>query len=43
MKILATESSITRVPNYNPTKLIKRDPTKKLILRTILSWEKFDF
>ena len=40
MKILVAESLITWVADYNPTKLIKSDPTKELIGGTILSWEK---
>ena len=43
MKILAVESLITRVEDYNPTKLIKTDSTKELIVGTILSLEKFNF
>ena len=43
MKTLATESLFTRAADYNPTKLIKRDSTKELIVETILSWEKFNF
>ena len=35
MKILATESLITRVADYNPTKLIKKDSIKKLVVGTI--------
>ena len=42
-KILAMESLITRVAEYNPANLMKRDSTKGLIVRTILSWEKFNF
>ena len=36
-KILATESLITRVTKYNPTKLIKRDSIKRPSVGTILS------
>ena len=43
MKILATESLITRVAYYNPTKLIKRDSTKGLNVGTILSCFYFAF
>ena len=35
MKILGTESLIIRVADYNPTKLIKRDSTKRIIVRTV--------
>ena len=35
MKILAMEMLITRVADCNPTKLIKKDSTKELIVRTI--------
>ena len=35
MKILAMESLVTRVADYNPTKLIKRTPLRNL------SWEQF--
>ena len=35
MKILATELLITRVADYNPTKLIKKDCTKELVVRTV--------
>ena len=35
MKILAMEMLITRVADYNPTKLIKKDSTKELIVGTI--------
>ena len=42
IKILATESLIIQVADYDPTKLIKRDSTKRIIVG-ILSWEKFNF
>ena len=35
MKILATESLITRVADYNPTKLIKKDSIKELVVGAI--------
>ena len=41
MKILAMESLIIQVADYNPTKLIKRDSAKEIIVG-ILFWEKFN-
>ena len=35
MNILATESLIIRVVEYNLTKLIKRDSTKRIIVGTV--------
>ena len=35
MKILPTESLIIRVADYNPTKLIKRDSTKGIIVEKV--------
>ena len=43
MKILATESLITGAADYNPTKLIKRESTKELIVGTILLWGNINF
>ena len=42
MKILVTESLIIRVADYNPTKFLKKDSTKIIILG-ILTWDKFNF
>ena len=42
MKIVATESLVIQVADYNLTKLIKRDCTKGVVVG-ILSWEKFKF
>ena len=38
MEILATEPLIIRVADYNPTKLIKRDSTKGILVGTVRSY-----